>query len=89
VVWTTDSRSASVRDAPMLGGPSVSRSNYDRKRKLECLRLASDLTQLAADTLNPHLKAHCVRMAKVWSGEAEKKPAEFKQMPDAQRTVYH
>jgi hypothetical protein len=60
-----------------------------RKRKLECLRLASDLTQLAADTLNPHLKAHCVRMAKVWSGEAEKKPAEFKQMPDAQRTVYH
>jgi hypothetical protein len=53
----------------------VSDSNYDRKRELECLRLASDLMQLAAD-LNPHLKAHCLRMAKVWSGEAEKTPAE-------------
>lgn len=52
-------------------------SNYDCKRALECLRLASDLMQLAADTLNPHLKAHCLRMAKVWSGEAEKTPAEY------------
>jgi hypothetical protein len=54
----------------------VSDSNYDRKRELECLRVASDLMQLAAETLNPHLKAHCLRMAKVWSGEAEKTPAE-------------
>jgi hypothetical protein len=61
----------------LLGGAVVSDSNYDRKRELECLRLASDLMQLAADTLNPHLKAHCLRMAKVWSGEAEKTPAEY------------
>jgi hypothetical protein len=59
----------------LLGGADVSDSNYDRKRELECLRLASDLMQLAADTLNPHLKAHCLRMAKVWSGEAEKTPS--------------
>ena len=34
-------------------------------------RLASDLKQLAKDTLNPDLKAHCVRTAKHWSGEAD------------------
>jgi hypothetical protein len=55
----------------------VSDSNDDRNRELECLRLASDLMQLAADTLNPHLKAHCLRMAEVWSGEAERNPAEY------------
>ncbi len=49
----------------------------DRKRELECLRLASDLKQLASDTLNPSLKAHCLRMAKLWSAEAEKKPSEY------------
>ena len=42
----------------------------DSKRMLECLRLASDLKQLADDTLNQDLKAHCLRMAKQWSGEA-------------------
>lgn len=55
----------------------MSDSNYDCKRELECLRLASDLVHLAANTLNPHLKAHCIRMAKVWSDEAEKTPAEY------------
>jgi hypothetical protein len=54
----------------------MSASNDDRKRELECLRLASDLMQLASDTSNPHLKAHCHRMAKLWSDEAEKKPAD-------------
>lgn len=54
----------------------MSDSNDDRKRDLECLRLASDLTQLANDIINPNLKAHCHRMAKVWSREAEKKPSE-------------
>jgi hypothetical protein len=42
----------------------------DQKRALECLRLASDLMQLAKETIAPHLKAHCVRMAKHWSHEA-------------------
>jgi hypothetical protein len=48
----------------------MSDSENDSKFELECLRLASDLEQLAKDTLNPDLKAHCLRMAKRWSGEA-------------------
>jgi hypothetical protein len=55
----------------------MSASNDHRKRALECLRLASDLMQLASDTLNPPLKAHCLRMAKLWPREAENKPAEY------------
>ena len=43
----------------------------DRIRELECLRLASDLRQLAKDTLDPDLRAHCIRMAKQWSAEAD------------------
>jgi hypothetical protein len=69
---------ASARNMRLpAGGAAVFDSNYDRKRELECLRLASDLMQLAKDTLNPDLKAHCVRMAEAWSGEAEKNPAEY------------
>jgi len=49
----------------------MSDSENDGKFELECLRLASDLKQLANDTLNPGLKAHCLRMAKQWSGEAD------------------
>ena len=49
----------------------MSDSENDNKFELECLRLASDLKQLANDTLNPDLKAHCVRTAKHWSGEAD------------------
>jgi hypothetical protein len=75
----------------LLGGAAVSDSNYDRNRELECLRLASDLMQLAADTLNPHLKAHCLRMAKVWYREAEKTPAEYAwtEHTGAQSTLCH
>jgi hypothetical protein len=43
----------------------------DQKRELECLRLASDLRQLAKETLDPDLRAHCLRMAKQWSDEAD------------------
>jgi hypothetical protein len=43
----------------------------DQKRELECLRLASDLRQLAKETLDPDLKAHCLRMAKQWTNEAD------------------
>jgi hypothetical protein len=75
VVLTTDSDSDSVSNSPP--GAPMSDSNYDRMRDLECLRLASDLMQLAAETPNPHLRAHCLRMAKVWSGEAEKKPTVY------------
>jgi hypothetical protein len=68
---------ASARNMRLpTGGAAVFDSNDDRERELECLRLASDLKQLAKDTLNPDLKAHCVRMAEAWSVEAEKNPAE-------------
>ena len=40
-------------------------SESDQKRDLEYLRLASDLMQLASATLNPELRAHCLRMATV------------------------
>jgi hypothetical protein len=52
----------------------VSDSESDQKRDLECLRLASDLMQLASATLNPKLKAHCLRMAGVLTDHVEQKP---------------
>ena len=48
----------------------LSDSNNQRKRELERLRLASDLTQLRRDTLNPNLRPHCVRTAKMWSDQS-------------------
>jgi hypothetical protein len=44
------------------------------KSELECLRLASDLMEMANQTLNPELKAHCLRMAGVWTDRANRKP---------------
>ncbi|MBR1227337.1 MULTISPECIES: hypothetical protein [unclassified Bradyrhizobium] len=38
-------------------------SESDRNRDLECLRLASDLIELASMSLTPDLKAQCLRMA--------------------------
>ncbi len=49
----------------------MSGSENDSKLELECLRLASDLRQLAKETLDPALKAHCLRMAMQWSGEVD------------------
>ena len=46
----------------------MSGSENDSKLELECLRLASDLKQLANQTLNPDLKAHCLRIAKQLAG---------------------
>lgn len=43
----------------------------DWKHELECQRLAADLRQLAKETLDLDLKAHCLRMAGQWSSEAE------------------
>jgi hypothetical protein len=75
VVWTTDRSNVGVRRLLSgLGVHAMFDSNDrrdDQKRALECLRLASDLKQLANDTLNPDLKAHCLRMAKQWSDEAD------------------
>jgi hypothetical protein len=47
----------------------VSDSNYEQKRELECLRLASDLMQLSREILTPNLQAHCLRMAGVWTDQ--------------------
>ena len=55
----------------------MSDSENDIKFELECLRLASDLRQLAKDTVAPDLKAHCLRMAKHWSGEGDEPPARY------------
>jgi hypothetical protein len=75
VVWTTDSGSVDVRlPTSWLGAHAMSDSNDrrdDQKRDLECLRLASDLRQLAKETLDQDLKAHCLWMAKQWSDEAD------------------
>jgi hypothetical protein len=53
----------------------LSHSNDDQKRELECLRLASDLERLAKDHPDRDLKAHCLAMARFWSGHADRKPA--------------
>jgi hypothetical protein len=49
-------------------------SESDQKRDLECLRLASDLVQLASATLNPELKAHCHRMAGILNDQVKQGP---------------
>jgi hypothetical protein len=46
-------------------------SEYTRKHDLECLRLASDLRQLANSRVSPSLRSQFLRMAKVWTGLAE------------------
>jgi hypothetical protein len=49
-------------------------SESDRKRDVECLRLVSDLMQLASTALNPDLKAHCLRIAGVLTDQVEQGP---------------
>jgi hypothetical protein len=60
-----------VCDHPLLLEVRMSDAENNRKRELEFLRLASDLTQLATETLNPDLKAHCLRMAGRLTDQAE------------------
>jgi hypothetical protein len=54
----------------------VSDADQGLKRDLECLRLASDFLQLSRDTLDPDLKAHCLRMASYWSDQSDRNPEE-------------
>ena len=54
----------------------MSDADKELKRKLECLRLASDFIQLSRDTLDPDLQAQCVRMADYWSDQADGNPHE-------------
>jgi hypothetical protein len=58
----------------LLGDAPMSDSESQRRRDLECMRLASDFMQLASGTLNRDLKAHCYRSAKIWSDQAEHSP---------------
>lgn len=51
-------------------------SEKELKGQLECLRIASDLMQLASQALSPELKDHCLRMAKVWTNRAESPSAD-------------
>ena len=51
----------------------MSDSERDQMFDLECLRLASDLNQLASVTLNADLKAHCLLMARLLNDQVEKK----------------
>jgi hypothetical protein len=74
VVWTTDSsRVPCDHSSPGLGENAMSDTNdpRDDQLELECLRLASDLKQLAKITLDPDLTAHCLRIAQQWSGEGD------------------
>jgi hypothetical protein len=46
----------------------MSTSDDLRKHDLDCLRLASDLTQLAKDVLSPALRSHILKMARACTG---------------------
>jgi hypothetical protein len=73
VVWTTDSGNIGVRllTSRFGGMHAMPDSENDTKFDLERLRLASDLRQLAKETLDRDLKEQFLRMAKQWSGEAD------------------
>ena len=50
----------------------MSMSDNLRKHDLDCLRLASDLTQLANDVLNADLRTHLLQMARACTGLVER-----------------
>jgi hypothetical protein len=52
----------------------ASDSGHSEKYALECLRMAADCKQLAAETTDPTLTAHFVRMSEVWAGLADSEP---------------
>jgi hypothetical protein len=52
----------------------VSESDNLRKHALECMRLAADCMELAGDVHSPTLQSHFLRMARVWSAQADRGP---------------
>ncbi|GLH81493.1 hypothetical protein SSBR45G_64020 [Bradyrhizobium sp. SSBR45G] len=52
----------------------MSHSASDLEYSRECLRLASDFTQLAQETRDPDVQAHCERMATFWTERAAQGP---------------
>jgi hypothetical protein len=56
----------------------VSESDYLRKYELECMRLAAECMQLVGDVRSPTLQRHFLKMASVWTAEAEHGPGTAK-----------
>jgi hypothetical protein len=54
-------------------------------RDLVCLRLASDLMQMSRDTFNSDLQAHCIKMARYWSGQADREPIKIVAQPEERK----
>lgn len=50
----------------------MSESDLLRKHDLECMRLATDCKQMAADIADPDLQAHFLRMAGMWTDLASR-----------------
>jgi hypothetical protein len=46
----------------------MSKSEHLLRDDLDCLRLSSDLTQLASDALSPALKAYLLQLAQASTG---------------------
>ena len=53
---------------------AVAKSNSMRRHALECLRLAMDCKQLAAELPNPAMQEHYLRMAEEWALRADGRP---------------
>jgi hypothetical protein len=53
----------------------VAESYNMRKHTLECMRLASDCMQLACDAHSPALQSNFLRMARVWTTQADRGPS--------------
>jgi hypothetical protein len=50
----------------------MSKSEQLLRDDLDCLRLASDLTQLASDALSPALKAYLLQLAQICTGRVDR-----------------
>jgi hypothetical protein len=70
--WTIDrTRRATHGHTADSRGAAMSRSDHAQEHSLNCMRLAADCAQLAADTNRPVWRQHFLRMAKEWRSLAE------------------
>jgi len=60
----------------------MSESDNQRKRDLECLRMAADCRQLASNVRSPALQSRFLRMAGIWTSLTERKPT-----PDTETSI--
>ncbi len=63
----------------------MSEADDELKRDLECLRLASDFIEMSRGTLDPELRAHCLRMAGYWSDQADRNAEKDDSLDDLDR----